>query len=106
MEVLVPILVQLITGGAGGNVIGQLVKSLNLGPTGNSIVGAIGGLAGTWLAGMIPGLDGLVGAAAAAGGTATGMDAGALVGQGVTGLVSGGILTAIAGFIKSSMAKA
>lgn len=106
MEVLVPILVQLITGGAGGNVIGQLVKSLNLGTTGNTLVGAIGGLAGTWLAGMIPGLDGLVGAAASAGGTAAGMDVGALAGQGVTGLVSGGILTAIAGLIKSSMAKA
>ena len=103
MEVIVPILVQLIAGGAGGNVIGQIVKSLNLGPTGNSIVGAIGGLAGTWLAGMIPGLDGLVSTAA---GAAGGLDLGALAGQGATGLVGGGILTAIAGLIKSSMAKA
>lgn len=103
MEIIVPILVQLIAGGAGGNVIGQIVKSLNLGPAGNSIVGAIGGLAGTWLAGMIPGLDGLVSTAA---GTAGGLDLGALAGQGATGLVGGGILTAIAGLIKSSMAKA
>jgi hypothetical protein len=105
MEVIVPILVQLVAGGIGGNVIGQIVKSLNLGPTGNSIVGAIGGLAGTWLAGMIPGLDGLV-AGAAATGTGGGLDLTALAGQGATGLVSGGILTAIAGLIKSSMAKA
>lgn len=101
MEVLVPLLVQLIAGGAGGNVIGQLAKNLNLGTTGNSIVGAIGGLAGTWLAGMIPGLDTLVGAAAGTGG----LDIGALAGQGATGLIGGGVLTAIAGIIKSAMAK-
>lgn len=105
MEAIVPILVQLVTGGAGGNVVGQLAKQLNLGTAGNSIVGAIGGLAGTWLAGMIPGLDGLVGAAAGAAGTAGSLDIGALAGQGVTGLVGGGLLTAIAGFVKSAMAK-
>jgi hypothetical protein len=103
MEVLVPLLVQLIAGGAGGNVLGQLAKNLSLGTTGNSIAGAIGGLAVTWLAGRIPGLDSLVGAAA---GGAAGLDFGALAGQGVTGLVGGGVLTAIAGLVKSSMAKA
>lgn len=106
MEVIVPILVQLIAGGAGGNIIGQLAKSLSLGTAGNSIAGAVGGIAATWLASMIPGLDGLVGAAAGAAGTSGGLDLGALVGQGATGLVGGGILTAIAGLIKSSMAKA
>ena len=106
MDVIVPLLVQLIAGGAGGNVIGQLARNLNLGTTGNSIVGAIGGLAGTWLAGMIPGLDSLVGSGAAAAGAAGGLDLGALAGQGATGLVGGGLLTAIAGIIKSSMAKA
>jgi hypothetical protein len=102
MEVIVPILIQLIGGGAGGNVLGQLAKTLSLGTTGNTVVGAIGGLAGTWLASMIPGLDGLVGSAATTGG----LDFGALAGQGVTGIVSGGVLTAIAGIIKSAMAKA
>lgn len=105
MEAIVPILVQLIAGGAGGNVVGQLAKQLNLGTAGNSLVGAIGGLAGTWLAGMIPGLDSLVGAAAGAAGTAGSFDIGALAGQGVTGLVGGGLLTAVAGFIKSAVAK-
>jgi hypothetical protein len=110
MEAIVPLLVQLIAGGAGGNVIGQVIKSLNLGPVGNSIAGAIGGLAATWLATKIPGLDGLVGMAstAAADGTtaAAGLNGGALAGQAATGLVGGGILTAIVGAIKSSMAKA
>lgn len=106
MEVIVPLLVQLIGGGVGGNVIGQIVKSLNLGPAGNTIVGAIGGIAGTWLAGMIPGLNTLIAGSAGAAGAAGGFDIGALAGQGATGLVGGGILTAIAGLIKSSMAKA
>lgn len=101
MEMVVSLLVQLIGGGAGGNVVGQLAKKLSLGTAGNSIVGAIGGLAGTWLAGMIPGLDTLVGGIGAAGS----LDIGALAGQGVSGLVGGGVLTAIAGLIKSAMAK-
>lgn len=99
MEAIVPILIQLVAGGVGGNVLAQIVKSINLGPAGNSIAGAIGGLAGTWLAGMVPGLDGLVSSAAGS------LDTGAMVGQGVTGLVGGGILTAIVGAIKSAMAK-
>jgi len=111
MEMIVPLLVQLIAGGAGGNVIAQVVKKLNLGPVGNSVAGAIGGLAATWIATKVPGLDALVGAVAAAPADATaaaagGLNGGALAGQAVTGLVGGGILTAIAGAIKSSMAKA
>lgn len=106
MEVIVPILVQLIAGGVGGNIIGQLAKSFSLGTAGNSVIGAVGGIAGTWLATMIPGLDALVGATAGAAGATGGLDLAALAGQGATGLVGGGILTAIAGIIKSSMAKA
>lgn len=109
MEMIVPILVQLVGGGVGGNVIGQIVKQLNLGPVGNSIAGAIGGLAATWLAARIPGLEGLVNGAATAaadGGAAVGgLDFGALAGQGVTGLVGGGVLTAIAGLIKNATSK-
>ena len=114
MEAIVAIIVQLIGGGVGGNVLGQLVKQINLGPTGNTIAGAIGGLIATWLAGRIPGLDGLVGAAtsaAATGGDAAaaaagdGLDIGALAGQGVTGIDGGAILTAIAGAIKNATAK-
>jgi len=104
MEAIIPILVQLIGGGVGGNAIGALVKKLSLGPAGNTIAGAIGGWLGTWLAGMIPGLDGIVKGAMAAGATG-GLDIGALAGQGVTGLVGGGLLTAIAGLIKNATMK-
>ncbi len=106
MEVIVPLLVQLIGGGAGGNVVGQLIKQLNLGTLGNTVAGALGGVGGTWLATMIPGLSGMLGSAAVAGGTSAGMDFSALAGQGVAGLVGGGVLTAIAGFVKNSVMKA
>jgi hypothetical protein len=104
MEAIVAILVQLIGGGVGGNGIAAILKQVNLGPVGNTITGAIGGWLGTWLAGMIPGLSGLVGSAAAAAGTG-GLDIGALAGQGLTGLVGGGLLTAIAGVIKNATMK-
>lgn len=108
MESLVPIIVQLIAGAVGGGALGQLVKNVDLGAVGNIIAGAVGGVGGTWLATMIPGLDGLVSGAAsmAADGGAeamSGLDMGALVGQGATGLVGGGLLTAIAGLVKNSM---
>ncbi|GLQ52773.1 hypothetical protein [Devosia nitrariae] len=105
MEVIVGLIVQLIAGGAGGNIIGQVAKQFSLGTTGNTIAGAVGGVAATWLAGYIPGLSGLVGGTAAAA-AAGGLDIGALVGQGVTGLVGGGLLTVIAGLVKSMTAKA
>lgn len=101
MEALIPIIVQLIGGGVGGNIVGQLAKSMSMGSTGNTITGVIGGVAGTWLAGMVPGLDGLVGSMASGGG----MDIGALVGQGASGLVGGGVLTAVAGLIKNNVMK-
>src|SRR6218665_465545 len=109
MEVIIPILVQLVGGGVGGNVISAIIKKVNLGPAGNSIVGAIGGWLGTWLAGMIPGLDGIVkgvaSTAATAGAGTGGVDFGSLLGQGATGIVGGGLLTAIAGLVKNSMNK-
>ena len=104
MEAVVSILVQLIGGGVGGNGLAAVLKKLSLGPAGNTIAGAIGGWLGTWLAGMIPGLDGIV-KGMAADGTAGGLDIGALAGQGVTGIVGGAILTAIAGAIKNMTMK-
>lgn len=100
MNAVLPILVQLVAGAAGGNVVGQLLKRFDLGPVGNSIAGAIGGFGGTWLASLIPGLDALVG-----GGAVSGAHLGALAGQGATGLVGGGVLTAVAGAVRSVMAK-
>lgn len=92
------IIVQLVTGVLGGVGTGKAVKSVDLGNVGNVISGAIGGVGGTWLATLIPGLSDMLTGAAATGG----MDIGALVAQGLSGLVGGGVLTAIVGAIKNA----
>jgi uncharacterized membrane protein YeaQ/YmgE (transglycosylase-associated protein family) len=43
---LVSWIISLVSGGAGGNVIGALLKEKSLGPTMNSILGAVGGALG------------------------------------------------------------
>lgn len=74
---------------------------------GNLVTGLIGGVGGTFIAGLIPGLSGLLGKATEMAGTADagGLDIGAIVGNGATGLVGGGILTGVVGLIKNVMAK-
>jgi hypothetical protein len=92
---LVGIIIQIILGAIGGYGTGRVAKQVSINPTVDAIVGLIGGVGGTWLAGLVPGLSGLV----------AGTGGGAYVGQGVTGLVAGGILTAIVGAIKNATAK-
>ena len=94
---IVALLIQIISGAVGGNVAGGLGKEISLGPVGNSIAGAIGGVGvGQILALLVPALG-----TAAAGG---GMDIGSIVGQLAGGGVGGAVLTAIVGLIKQKMA--
>jgi hypothetical protein len=90
----VGIIIQLILGAVGGYGTGRAVKQVSINPTVDGIVGLIGGYLGTWIAGLIPGLAGML----------TGGGA-AYVGLGVTGLIGGAILTAIVGGIKNAVAK-
>jgi hypothetical protein len=87
----------LISGAAGGNIAGALLKKLSLGPVGNSIAGIVGGGIGGQLLGMLMGGGG----APAAGG----FDIGSLVAQIVGGGIGGAILMAIVGAIRNAMAK-
>lgn len=91
------LIVQLISGAAGGNIAGAVLKKLSLGPVGNSIAGVVGGGIGGQLLGMLTG----GGAAPAAGG----FDVGSLVSQIGGGGVGGAILMVIVGLIKNAMAK-
>jgi hypothetical protein len=86
----VGLIIQLVGGAVGGYGIGRAAKSVSINPAVDAIVGLIGGWAGTWLVGLIPGLAGMV----------TG-DGAAYVGQAITGVIGGGILTAIVGLIKN-----
>ncbi len=92
MDNLLPLILQLAGGAAGGNLIAKLLKKLDLGPIGNTIIGLIGGFGGGQLAGLL---------GASTGGTDIVPMLISLVGGGV----GGGVLTAIVGFIKNLIAK-
>ena len=94
MENLLPLIIQLICGAAGGNIAGSMMKKSSLGTLGNSIAGIVGG----GLGGQLLQLLGV----AAAGGS---MDIGSIIGSILGGGVGGGVLMAIIGIIKSTMAK-
>jgi hypothetical protein len=91
MEQLLPIILQLVAGGIGGNVGGVAMKNSSLGGLGNTIAGALGGVGGGSLLGPLLGM-------AAGGG---GVNIGNLAASGVGGI----ILQIVAGLIKSQMNK-
>jgi hypothetical protein len=96
-ETLVNLIIQLLSGAAGGTSVAKASKSLDLGPIANAIIGALGGAGGgTILSSLVPALAG----AANAGG---GFDIAVLAGQLVGGGVSGAIVTAIVGLIRNAL---
>ena len=89
------LILNLVSGAVGGNVVGRLIGSLNQGTVINSIAGILGcGLGGSIL--------GMLGASDMAGmaSDAACMDIGALLGQVASGGVGGGVLLAIVGFVR------
>ncbi len=102
MEQILAIIIPLISGAVGGNVVGALAKNLSLGTLGNSLSGIVGGVGGSQLLGMLMG-GGTAAAATAA--TAGGVDIGTILTQVASGGVGGGVVMAIAGVIKGMMAK-
>ena len=97
MGQLIPLLVQLLGGAAGGNVIGALLKNANLSAVLRTVVGIIGGVGGGQLAALIPVLQSILGEQAGTGGQIAGNAGAAAVG--------GGLLTLIVGLIKQAMNK-
>jgi len=85
-----------LTGALGGNIIGKILPSLNLGTLGNSIAGIVGG-----------GLGGsILGALGVAAGPATSLDIGSLLGGAGAGAVGGGVVMFVVGLIKKALSKA
>jgi len=95
MENLIPLAIQLISGAVGGNLIGKLLPSLNLGTIGNSLAGILGG-------GIGGSLLGALGIAAAPSGA---LDVGSIIGSIASGGVGGGVLMFIVGLIKKALSK-
>ena len=92
------LILNLVSGAVGGNVVGRLIGSLNQGTVINSIAGILGGGLGGSILGMLsaPVMAGMAGDAA-------GMDIDALLGQVASGGVGRGVLLAIVGFVRSKM---
>jgi hypothetical protein len=92
---IINLIIQIIAGAIGGNAAAAGVDKADLGPAGNTIAGALGGIGGGQILGaLVPAL------AAAAGGA----DLKSIVGQLVGGGAGGAILTIIVGMIKNAMA--
>lgn len=95
METIIPLLIQLIGGGAGGNIVAAVLKNLDLNKVVATIAGVLGGIGGGQIAGLIPALEGLLNA---------GVGGGSILANGGASAVGGALLTAIVGFIKKAMA--
>ena len=104
-EFLVPILIEIVTGAASAVFIGNVVPPLSFGPWKNAAIGAIGGLALTWLTARVPGLEQFVedveeaGAAAAEG--VGSLSPELLAGVGVAGLLGGALLVTVLGLVRN-----
>ncbi len=97
MEQYLPIIIALLSGAAGGNIAGKLLKS-GMGTMGRSVTGIVGG-AGLGLVMQMLGGGGASVADAAATATSSGLDVMSIVKNVVGGGVGGGILTAILGMV-------
>ncbi len=92
-----PILIQLISGGVGGNIAGALLKKFNLGPIGNTIAGVLGGIGGGQLLGMLT--EAVVPAAS------VGLDMSSIFSSVGGGGIGGAVIMVIVGLVKTQMAK-
>ena len=89
-EQLIGWLISLVAGGAGGNVVGALLKNKSLGPVLNTVLGLAGGAGGQLLPSLIPALGALVG----------GAEPGNYAGTGGLSAVLGALLPLILGMLK------
>jgi len=95
---LLGFLIQLIAGAGGSSVLANAVNKFNLGPLGNIITGALGGVGGGGL------LDALLkGGGSAAANAAGGLDLGSLITQLIGGGVGGPIVTMAVALIRNAM---
>jgi hypothetical protein len=92
---IVSLIISLLSGAVGGNVAGAALKDQSLGTVGNSLVGILGGGAGSLI---------LQALGVATGGG--GLDLGAVLGSIASGGVGGGLLMVVIGILKSALAKA
>lgn len=90
---VISLLIQLVSGAAGGNVVGAVLKNLPVGKILATVLGAVGGAGGSQLLAFLPMLQGLLGG-----------DDPSLAGAAGAGAGGGAVLTLIVGLIKKVLA--
>jgi uncharacterized membrane protein YeaQ/YmgE (transglycosylase-associated protein family) len=93
---IVGLIVSLVSGAAGGNIAGALMKDKSLGTAGNSLAGILGGGIG----GAILQALGVM-----ANAQGTGLDIGSIIGNVAGGGVGGAVLLAIISLLKNALAQ-
>jgi len=88
-SVMMGMIISLLSGAAGGNIAGALMKKFSLGTVGNSVAGIAGGGLGGGILSML----------------GVGGDAGSIVGSIASGGVGGGALMAIIGMVRGAMGR-
>ncbi|HMO08631.1 MAG TPA: hypothetical protein PKD10_13440 [Paracoccaceae bacterium] len=92
METIIPLVIQALSGAAGGGAVGAMMKSGGINSVLRLAVGALGGVGGNAALGGI--VSGLLGAA-----SSSGLDLMSIVSQIVSGGVGGAVLTGVAGLL-------
>jgi hypothetical protein len=96
METILPLIIQAISGAAGGGIVGNLVKSAGMALLPKLLAGAVGGIGGNAALGGI---------LANTLGSAGGLDLMGIISQVISGGLGGGVLTALAGVVMGAMKK-
>ena len=94
----IDLIIQLLSGAVGGNLVGAIAKNLNLGWLWNSVAGVAGGGIGGQILSAVLG--------AGMGAAKSGLDPMAILTNVISGGAGGGVLLAVVSIIKGMMAKA
>ena len=105
-SMIINLVISLLSGAGGARLLVGLLKKVNLGPVGNLVVGALGGLLGGGATGG--GLGGLLGggaSSAASAASAGGFDIGSIVSTLAGGGIGGIVLQLGVGLLKNALFK-
>ena len=104
-SMIINLVISLLSGAGGARLLVGLLKKVNLGPVGNLVVGALGGLLGGGA--TSGGRGGLLGGAssAASAASAGGFDIGSIVSTLAGGGIGGVVLQLVVGLLKNALFK-
>ena len=90
-------------GATSASLLGRLIPPLSLGSWTNALLGGIGGIGLTWLAGQIPGVEHFVEDVANPVSSSASLSPELIAGVGVAGLLGGAFLVAVLGLIRNRL---